>query len=182
MYLQIRRRSTVLLSIENSSARFFSFIRNISSIPWFIFHHNQIVPTPACYGGVSETFCCQCGRVVGNLRLKRPLWFGWHFQRLWIFFYTTLAGANISYTCTHATDKGERIVCDSCWLTATANQSGFVNQERFHFTLVIRIAGDLNRSKQNSSCFARQLEFAGEFTTVLSAPQLQMRRWQWKRK
>ena len=32
VYLQICSRSTVLLSFENSSARFFSFIGNISSI------------------------------------------------------------------------------------------------------------------------------------------------------
>lgn len=96
-------------------------------------------------------FYCQCGYVVGNLILKRPVQFGCYFQCLCIFFYTPLAGTNISYapTCTQATDKRDPPAVSEL----VANHADSL-QLQIRAVLLTRRFGDQNRSEWNSSCLA----------------------------
>lgn len=142
-------------------------------------NHKQTVSIPDIFG-IFVMFYCQYGYVVGNLMLKRPLQFGCHFQCLCIFFYVPFAGANISYApaCTQTINKrGPPEVSELVANHADSLQlhiRGVLLTRRFHFTLVLP---EIKIVVNKIAAVCHVLDFTHEFTTILSVPQLQMRRW-----
>ena len=96
-------------------------------------------------------FYCQCGYVVGNLILKRPVQFGCYFQCLCIFFYAPLK-ALIFLMPLHVPrppTKGTRLPWANWWWTKLTRC-----KLQIRAVLLTRRFGDQNRSEWNSSCLA----------------------------
>lgn len=142
VYLQICSRSTVLLSFENSSARFFSFIGNISSISWFFSSQTD---------SFDSWYIWSFWNVLLSMRIR-----GREFDpktpgAVWLLFPVPVhfllcssQGANISYapTCTQAPTKGTRLPWANWWWTKLTRC-----KLQIRAVLLTRRFGDQNRSE-----------------------------------
>lgn len=142
VYLQICSRSTVLLSFENSSARFFSFIGNISSISWFFSSQTDSFDSWYIWSFWNVLLSM---RIRGREKiLKRPVRFGCYFQCLCIFFYAPLK-ALIFLMPLHVPrppTKGTRLPWANWWWTKLTRC-----KLQIRAVLLTRRFGDQNRSE-----------------------------------